>query len=943
VAFAWVSAVLVARQGTAANRLGAAVAIVGSAVVAVGWRALEGRRLRRPDRIVRELAHRVAPERADRAIRALSLIGRDEESRADGTSAELARLHVARAIAQLPSDEILDRATRNAARLGRVALVGLVCVLAIVVARAWSVLEGADVLVARGGRAPVSMHWLDDVDVVARPPDYLRESEQRGLAFVSLGLPYGTLTTVRGVPLHPGRRLLLSDGTIEVPFVEDGAGAVVARWPVTESTSLHVVARFGDVAIAGPEALTVESIPDTPPIVRLEGAPEQVRLIDQGGGDIPIKYEASDDHGLREVRLVLRSGMREERRVLALLDAETKTDRGGYRLKVRDPFLKRSHVPIEVTVEAKDNDPLMGPKWGASPAIVLIPPNVGEPEAMRLDALRRVRDELVDSLAWRLSRAPPDAAAEQNAFIAEETKRSAEVDTLLTQTLAQAYAGVRVPVRIRATLTAQQQAVGKAVDRETKRFSAATHAEVVRTTERFALVVDAVARGLGLRDSRDSALALADVADDLALGAAQDQHLERVSSAPPERGRQLMDAAAEVLGGGARAMTRLGILGRDLSEIIEADLLRVKRSRDAADFSHAELAARDLAARLREPDPSFGARGGGGRRAAGESGGAPGTSGDEGGASEEVDQAFQEAARGVEQLAQDHAGEVGKTEQALAGATSDDELEQLRREAMRHAEAIREAASGLPSVGNGSDSWTSKGAAARELAEQMARSLDRAQPQDAVQTGRSALGALDEAKKILQRGSWMQDPAGDGQRRVEGARRKLDAEEKWVEEQVEQVRRRASERARKQLQQGGEEEGKLADRARDLAQQGRDQGSLPQQAVESIDEAEHAARQAAEALREGDAEKGLDRQHEAQRRLEAANEQLREDDEAGESSSEQGDDRSDHSRASRGRGSVPGPGKGPDEFRRRVVGGLGQPTSGALRDAVRRYAEGLLR
>ena len=35
--------------------------------------------------------------------------------------------------------------------------------------------------------------------------------------------------------------------------------------------------------------------------------------------------------------------------------------------------------------------------------------------------------------------------------------------------------------------------------------------------------------------------------------------------------------------------------------------------------------------------------------------------------------------------------------------------------------------------------------------------------------------------------------------------------------------------------------------------------------------------------------------------------------------------------------------KGPEEFRRRVVRGLGQPASGALKDAVHRYAEGLLR
>ena len=35
--------------------------------------------------------------------------------------------------------------------------------------------------------------------------------------------------------------------------------------------------------------------------------------------------------------------------------------------------------------------------------------------------------------------------------------------------------------------------------------------------------------------------------------------------------------------------------------------------------------------------------------------------------------------------------------------------------------------------------------------------------------------------------------------------------------------------------------------------------------------------------------------------------------------------------------------KGPEEFRRRVIKGLGQPSSGRHKEAIRRYAEGLLR
>jgi hypothetical protein len=249
-------------------------------------------------------------------------------------------------------------------------------------------------------------------------------------------------------------------------------------------------------------------------------------------------------------------------------------------------------------------------------------------------------------------------------------------------------------------------------------------------------------------------------------------------------------------------------------------------------------------------------------------------------------------------------------------------------------------------VGQGSDSWTSKGAAARELGEQMARSLEDVRPDEATQSGRSALGSLDEAKKMLGKqmasGAWLEDPSGEDGKRVESARRKLDAEEKWAEEQLAQMRHKAAERARKDLEQGGEEEDKLAERARELGERSRDKGSLPQQAVESLEDAERAAHQAAQSLKQGDADKGLDRQREAQRALEAARQQLQGDEsESNTPSPEEGD----KGKPSKDLVAIPGAKehKGPEEFRRRVVQGLGQPGSGSIKDAVRRYAEGLLR
>jgi hypothetical protein len=142
----------------------------------------------------------------------------------------------------------------------------------------------------------------------------------------------------------------------------------------------------------------------------------------------------------------------------------------------------------------------------------------------------------------------------------------------------------------------------------------------------------------------------------------------------------------------------------------------------------------------------------------------------------------------------------------------------------------------------------------------------------------------------------------------------------------------------------GDEESQLAERAHELGQKGRDRGSLPQESIESIDDAERAAHEAARALKQGDADKGLARQREAQRDLEAAREKMQgenEDDDGRAGPPKSGDregKQPDDSHVV-----VPSDHKGPEEFRRRVVRGLGQASSGSLKEAVQRYAEGLLR
>ncbi len=409
-----------------------------AAVIALAIRR-ERRVWTNPHLTIERVAGQVDPARAARAQRALGLLDERPAASApldDGTSPELARLHVRRALAALPLDAIEQGAQRVGLRFATGALTLAFAVLGVAIVAPWSVLEGLDVLLARHRLAPVPMTWLDEAELHSRPPDYLHTGEREGPPFGEIELPRGTLLTYLGVGIHPGRVLALTDGASEVPFVDDGKGHMVARWPLEASVDLRVVALFGEVRIREGELTHVQSIADEKPVVTLEGAPRTIELAHESDvAEIPIRYEATDDHGLREVHLVLRSGTREERRVLAKLDGDTRHDKGGHVLRATDSFIKKSHVPVEVRVEAKDNDPITGPKWGQSAPITIIPPDVGEPQALRLAGVRKLRDRFVDSLSWRMRAPDPARAAERKAMLAEEGKTIDDDAELLDATV----------------------------------------------------------------------------------------------------------------------------------------------------------------------------------------------------------------------------------------------------------------------------------------------------------------------------------------------------------------------------------------------------------------------------------------------------------------------------------------------------------------------------
>jgi hypothetical protein len=912
-----------ARLGVPSARAGAAALLLVTAA-AIALRAALIRR-RRDDirRIVGRTIARTDPALGAATLRAVGLVERAAADDFVG-SPELARLHLGRLVSRASTDRIAERASHVARRWSSAGLVLAAAGLVVVLVEPFRVVEGLDVLGARHGEAPLARTWLEDVEMVAHPPEYLHLDDELVMPFSPTHLPRGTTLTVRGRPAHAGRTLVLTDGQTEVALTEDGSGAVAGRWTVGASGALAVAARFGAVRVRQPDRQEIVSIPDQAPVVVVEGAPRTVKLLDEPS--IPVHYEATDDHGLREVDLVLRSAGTEERRVLSKPMADAKVDRGGYELGARDAFFRdHAYTPVEVTVEARDNDTVAGPKWGKSPAIVVIPPEVGEPEALRYEAMLRARDAITDLTADRLGQKAPAAGA-AGAHVAHEAEAQAQAVQTVSGVLASTYGGLRIRARYGELARGQLRRLGRALDQEKKTPAEASHQKLVSETESVLLAFDAGVRALGFRDARQVAKRLSDVAEEAASAANAARTSSDVASATLR-----LDVAVNVLAGGGRQLLRLGDLGHDLGELVGADLRRIARARAAKDLAHAELAARDLAARLRQPDPSFSGGGGGGVES-----GAPSGHGD-GGEASGADQAMAEGQRELQKLAEEHEGELDDVSDALERAASAEERQAMRDELRQHAQAIRDAVKGLP---RGGEPSAAEGAASagRERAESMAGALEREEVGDAVKRGKESLEALRDAKRKADeaRSLFGEDATG---REAQKAADALEQEVAWAEQALEKLRKSAEARAKEQLDKSGKREKALAERAHALSKKGESgDSSMPEDTLEHLGDAEREMKDASRALGEGKGEEGLAHQRKAQRLLEMARGEQRE----GESPSDK-DGRDGKELAKNAE--VPGKDKhkGPEDFRRRVLEGLGGSSDPALKEAVRRYAEGLLK
>jgi hypothetical protein len=906
---------LLGRGGTAPFRLGAAAVLSLLAITVVVRKFRERRARTRRDLMVRRLVLGADRALGEQVLRAFSLEDRAEKDPTVG-SLELARLHVARSVRRIPRALVTARGERLAARL-RVAagVVGLAGTIGLVLEPA-RVIEGLDVLAARRGLAPVPLVFLERMSVLVQAPAYLRMADRHADPTLARA-PAGSTLVVRGLAVRPGRVLVLTDGVAEVPFTSEGGEGLVARWVMKKDAELWVAGRFGNVLIREPQPIRVESVPDGAPQVVLEGAPREVPL--EGLERLELGYSASDDHGLRQIDLVLRSGGREDRRVLERLDGQSRTERGAQALDLGDAFVRRSFLPVLVTIEAKDNDVMTGAKWGRSAAITVQPPPLGAPEARRFQALLAARGAVVDVLGWLGSEAVKPVPAPELAKRRQQAAASIrDVGTRLS-------GAARIPDGLAAFL------VGQARRLETK--DAAKPPE--ETIGDVALAVDAALRSLAKRDAEGVAKRLGDVAEEAANAFADARVTER-ARASNERSA----AALKVLDAGQGNLAVLGALGADLGSVTRGELARIRRALDARSLYHAELAARHLAARLQRPEPSFSsASNGGGGVEGGSHRGEP----DPDAPPSEADRRFDELVGELSQLTREHAALLEQVERDLSQATEAAGTEELRKQAAEKAEQLRQALDGLPRSGAQEGSGRASAALAREHGAAMAERLERLELGAALESGRTARGLTADATQKAQHPQSIADLTDPDA--LERARSSLSDAIAWAEHAEQQVRRDAESRARPRLGEAAEQERSIERRIGEVESRGeRSEARLPGPVLDRLRRAREAMRSAANELGQGRGEPGVVGQREAQRLLEEGSAQRTTEDSGGRPEPQPEGGEGDKGRSVGGNESVP---KADDklrarDFRRRVLEGLGKERGTRLAPSIRRYAEGLL-
>jgi hypothetical protein len=163
----------------------------------------------------------------------------------------------------------------------------------------------------------------------------------------------------------------------------------------------------------------IEIVADAAPQVTIE-APVQRMLEVDPQGRVPITWSATDDYGLSQVTLVtLKAGGKEERLSLQSPQGAARRLRGSYGWELAGLSL-RPGDKVSYYIEAKDNDAVDGPQRGVSATQSIKVFSAAEHSREALVKAQALWERLVLLLADRLEEKPaPDEAAAAAAWYAQ--------------------------------------------------------------------------------------------------------------------------------------------------------------------------------------------------------------------------------------------------------------------------------------------------------------------------------------------------------------------------------------------------------------------------------------------------------------------------------------------------------------------------------------------
>jgi hypothetical protein len=904
-----VGVALLGREGTSAMRL-AAFGLLGAFVAIVfGQCWWQRSRSQAATLEVTSIVKHLDRSLATRLGRAIDLLERTQLN-VPHVSVELAELHLERLITRVPLTAIEGLAATRATKVGLFSMLVMTASLGFALFAPLRLGEGFDVLLARDNVAPLSMHFAELEPVSVQPPAYLHGSPDHIEFDASSAEPRGSLVVVHAVPRRTGRRLVLTDGTREVPFVGDGRGGMTARYVLEDAVRLRVAARFGRVLVFQESELSLDAIADHAPEVELEGAPRRVSVGDVT--EVEFRYRVTDDHGIRQVDLVLRTGSREERRLLVRFDSEINEHVGAYLLDAEDAFIQGSYGSVEAFVAARDDNTLDGVSWGQSAVITIDKPSLGRVQVRRRDAYQRLRNQLVDWLAATTS--SPKATAHLTELKAQTLALLAD-DTLAIPI----QAGVQKAMR--SFLRAQRDKLLRA-ERDGN--------PPTKVLEEVVLSVDAAIEAIGHRDAEHVARLLADVAVEIESGAKA-----ALSGEQRDQGMARVKSAHVTLATGAAELKRLGPLGADLGEVAQAGWSRIDNAIENDDLDNIKRAAGFLAERLRRPLPSFVGGGRAGveslRRSSGRAAG-PRAS--------EADAHLERVIVEMMQLAREHAAEIEAVDRIVGDAEKSLGSDGMRTAAKQHANDLRRIVEGLPALGAEPSSMRASLALAKELVRGAAESLEHLQLVGAHAGLQKADAALMEAE--LLREPWHTD---FGPQALRELRNQLAEHRAWVKTLLDEMRQSALLQSRDMLRRAGSHEHDMAERANRLAQrESKSDGVLPEDMRTDLEQASRLMRQAADKLDSGQGRGALEQQRLAQNLLERnAPDSDKHGSEASPRASQDGRNATNREPARGGKIVSTSDVESREAFRRRVQQGLSREVTPEISPSVRRYAEGLLK